>query len=127
MWMTDGAFSANSLLTVLLHGSLPTGREGGCPTGSMSSLPLPRVPAAVETRRRSLLEVLAVTMFQPQAIAVTAFGVVMAAAAVEDFRRLVIPNLLPILLCVLWPIYFAAAPSLYGAFAAIGCALAVFV
>jgi len=64
----------------------------------------------------------------PQDIAVTAFGVVMAAAAVEDFRRLVIPNLLPILLVVLWPVYFAAvAPSLYGALAAIGCALAVFI
>ena len=64
----------------------------------------------------------------PQAIAVTAFGVVMAAAAFEDFRRLIIPNLLPIMLCALWPIYFAAtAPSLYGALAAIGCALAVFV
>src|SRR6266850_843619 len=63
----------------------------------------------------------------PQAIAVTAFGVVMAAAAVEDFRRLVIPNLLPILLVVLWPVYFASVgPSLYGALASVGCALAVF-
>jgi prepilin peptidase CpaA len=61
-----------------------------------------------------------------QAIAVTAFAVVMAAAAFEDFRRLVIPNLLPIILCVLWPLYFAAAPSWYGALAAIGCAAAVF-
>jgi prepilin peptidase CpaA len=64
----------------------------------------------------------------PQLIAVTAFGVVMAAAAIEDFRRLVIPNLLPIVLVALWPVYFAAvAPSLYGALAAIGCALAVFI
>jgi prepilin peptidase CpaA len=64
----------------------------------------------------------------PQAIAVTAFGVVMAAAAIEDFRRLVIPNLLPIMLVALWPVYFAAVgPSLYGALAAIGCALAVFI
>jgi prepilin peptidase CpaA len=62
----------------------------------------------------------------PQAIVVTAFGVVMVAAAVEDFRRLVIPNVLPIILCALWPLYFAAAPSLYGALAAIGCAAAVF-
>ena len=65
-------------------------------------------------------------MLQPQAIALTAFGVVMAFAAFEDFRRLVIPNLLPILLVVMWPVYFAAAPSFYGALAAIGCALAVF-
>ena len=44
-----------------------------------------------------------------QAIALTAFGVVMAAAAFEDFRRFVIPNLLPIMLCALWAVYFAAA------------------
>jgi prepilin peptidase CpaA len=63
----------------------------------------------------------------PQAIALTAFGVVMAAAAFEDFRRMVIPNLLPILLVAVWQLYFAAAaPSLYGALAAIGCAMAVF-
>ena len=51
----------------------------------------------------------------------------MAAAAFEDFRRLVIPNLLPIALCALWPFYFASSASLSGALAAIGCALAVFV
>lgn len=52
----------------------------------------------------------------------------MAVAAFEDFRRLVIPNLLPILLCALWPFYFyfAGAPSLSGALIAIGCAVAVF-
>src|SRR6266568_609383 len=88
---------------------------------------LPRLPAVVGTRHSSL-EVLAFTMLlQAQAIAVTAFGVVMAAAAIEDFRRLIIPNLLPILLCALWPFYFAAAPSFYGALEAIGCALAVFI
>ena len=62
-----------------------------------------------------------------QALALTIFAAVMAIAAFEDFRRLVIPNLLPIVLCALWPVYFAAAPSLYGAFAAIGCAAAVFI
>jgi prepilin peptidase CpaA len=61
-----------------------------------------------------------------QVFALTLFAVVMAVAAFEDFRRLVIPNLLPILLCVVWPVYFAAAPSLVGALAAIGCAIAVF-
>ncbi len=66
-------------------------------------------------------------MLHPQAIVVTAFAVVMVAAAIEDFRRLVIPNMLPIILCALWPLYFAAAPSLYGALAAIGCAAAVFI
>ena len=61
-----------------------------------------------------------------QTLALTGFTGVMTVAAFEDFRRLVIPNLLPIVLCVLWPFYFAAAPSLYGALAAIGCAAAVF-
>ncbi|HTV87456.1 MAG TPA: prepilin peptidase [Stellaceae bacterium] len=61
-----------------------------------------------------------------QVLALTLFAVVMAVAAFEDFRRFVIPNLLPILLCAAWPAYFAAAPSLVGGLAAIGCALAVF-
>src|SRR5437763_10384920 len=61
-----------------------------------------------------------------EALAITGFAGVMTVAAFEDFRRMVIPNLLPIVLCVLWPLYFAAAPSLYGALAAIGCAAAVF-
>ena len=61
-----------------------------------------------------------------QTLALTGFTGVMTVAAFEDFRRLVIPNLLPIVLCALWPFYFAAAPSLYGALAAIGCAAAVF-
>jgi prepilin peptidase CpaA len=60
------------------------------------------------------------------ALAVAAFSVVMAAAAFEDFRRLIIPNLLPILLCALWPLHLAAAPSLYGALSALGCAAVVF-
>src|SRR5690242_18408790 len=66
-------------------------------------------------------------MMHAQALALAAFAAVMAAAAFEDFRRFVIPNLAPIALCLLWPLYFAAAPSLYGALAAVGCALAVFV
>jgi prepilin peptidase CpaA len=64
--------------------------------------------------------------FDLQLLALTLFAVVMAVAAFEDFRRLVIPNLLPILLCASWPAYFAATPSLFGALASIGCALAVF-
>jgi prepilin peptidase CpaA len=61
------------------------------------------------------------------AILLTVFAVLMAAAAFEDFRRLTIPNLVPAALGLLWPAYFAiSAPSLYGALAAIGCALAVF-
>ncbi|HEX3952002.1 MAG TPA: prepilin peptidase [Stellaceae bacterium] len=61
-----------------------------------------------------------------QALVLAAFTAVMAAAAFEDFRRFVIPNLLPIVLCALWPIYFAAAPSIEGGLAAVACALAVF-
>lgn len=61
-----------------------------------------------------------------EAIVLTVFAVVMAAAAFEDFRRLIIPNELPIALCALWPLHFAAAPSLYGAIGAIVCAAAVF-
>jgi prepilin peptidase CpaA len=61
-----------------------------------------------------------------QALALTVFAVVMLAAAFEDFRRMTIPNLLPILLCAAWPLHIAAAPGLYQAAAAIGCALAVF-
>lgn len=66
-------------------------------------------------------------MVHAQAFALIAFAAVMAAAAFEDFRRLVIPNLLPLVLCALWPLYFAAAPSLSGALAALACAFAVFV
>src|SRR4029079_16467568 len=61
----------------------------------------------------------------PQILVILVFAAVMAVAAFEDFRRLVIPNLLPIVLCVLWPVYFAFAPSFYGAVSSIGCALAV--
>src|SRR4051794_9534291 len=50
----------------------------------------------------------------------------MAVAAFEDFRRLTIPNLLPVLLCAAWPLYVAAAPTLGGVLSAVGVALAVF-
>ena len=62
----------------------------------------------------------------PQILVVLVFTAVMAVAAFEDFRRFVIPNLLPLLLCALWPLYFACAAELYGAVSSIGCALAVF-
>jgi prepilin peptidase CpaA len=57
---------------------------------------------------------------------VLAFAGLMAAAAFEDFRRLVIPNAMPIALCLLWPFYFASAPSLVGALGALACAAIVF-
>jgi len=67
--------------------------------------------------------------FYLQAFALAAFAAVMAAAAFEDFRRLVIPNLLPIVLCALWPVYFYLVAGLawYAALVAIGCAAAVFI
>lgn len=64
--------------------------------------------------------------FDLQVLALTLFVAVMAIAAFEDFRRLVIPNLLPALLCAAWPGYFSAAPSLYGAIASVGGAVVVF-
>src|SRR6516162_3360315 len=56
------------------------------------------------------------------------FVALMAVAAFEDFRRLVIPNGVVIGLCVLWPFQLAAAPgaSLITGMAAIGCGFAVF-
>src|ERR1041384_1887778 len=63
----------------------------------------------------------------PDTIALPVFAAVMAIAAYEDFRRLVIPTLLPAIRCVAWPVHFAAGASLFGALTAIGCALAVFI
>jgi prepilin peptidase CpaA len=64
---------------------------------------------------------------QPDTIALPVFAAVMAIASYEEFRRLVIPILLPAVLCVAWPVHFAAGPSLFGALTPIGCALAVFI
>ena len=52
----------------------------------------------------------------------------MAAAAVEDIRRLVIPNAVVAGLCVLWPLHLAATASftIAGGLGAAGCAAAVF-
>jgi prepilin peptidase CpaA len=56
------------------------------------------------------------------------FTAVMAAAAVEDLRRLVIPNALVLALGVLWPLHLATAPaiSLAGCAGAALCAASVF-
>lgn len=70
--------------------------------------------------------ILAPDHISPHPIALTVFAVLMAAAAIEDFRRLIIPNVVTIALCLAWPFYFAAEPSLSGALAAIGCGVAVF-
>jgi prepilin peptidase CpaA len=65
-----------------------------------------------------------------QILVLSLFTAVMAVAAFEDFRRLTIPNLMPLLLCAAWPFYVAAAPlpggTLGAALGAAGCALAVF-
>src|SRR5258707_8642410 len=51
----------------------------------------------------------------------------MAAAAFEDIGRFIIRNVLPAALCLLWPVYLVAAPSLSGALWSLGCGVAVFI
>jgi prepilin peptidase CpaA len=56
------------------------------------------------------------------------FAGLMAMAAFEDFRRLIIPNAVPVGLCLLWPLHLMTAPGMglaVGATAA-GCAASVF-
>jgi prepilin peptidase CpaA len=67
-------------------------------------------------------------MLGPQLIPLTGFAVLMAAAAIEDFRRLVIPNPLILVLCGFWVLRLEAAGDIHlaAALAAAGCALAVF-
>ncbi len=48
----------------------------------------------------------------PHLIPLAGFAGLMATAAFEDFRRLVIPNGLILGLCVLWPLHVATAPML---------------
>jgi len=61
-------------------------------------------------------------------IPLAGFTGLMLIAAVEDLRRLVIPNPVVLGLCVLWPLQLASAPvvSLTGAAIAALCAAAVF-
>jgi len=56
------------------------------------------------------------------------FVALMAIAAFEDFRRLVIPNGVVVGLCVLWPFHLATAPggTLVAGMTAIGCGFAIF-
>jgi prepilin peptidase CpaA len=62
-----------------------------------------------------------------QYVALTGFAGLMMAAAFEDLRRLMIPNVLPLALCVLWPLYILPAVTLAGVLSAVGCALLIFV
>jgi prepilin peptidase CpaA len=58
--------------------------------------------------------------------ALAAFSALMLAAAVEDFRRLVIPNRLILALIATWPLYLATGGlALVAALAALGVAVAV--
>jgi len=64
---------------------------------------------------------------QLQSAALLCFAALMLMAAFEDLRRLIIPNALTLSLCVLWPFYLAATPSLFGVLGSLGCAVAVFI
>ena len=59
---------------------------------------------------------------------VAGFIALMATAAVEDIRRLVIPNAVIVGLCLLWPFHLATAPNatMTAGMASIGCAVSVF-
>lgn len=59
---------------------------------------------------------------------VAGFTGLMVVAAVEDFRRLVIPNAVVAGLCVLWPLHLATGSgfTLADSLGAAGCAVAVF-
>jgi len=65
----------------------------------------------------------------PHLIPLAGFAGLMATAALEDCRRLIIPNGLVLGLCALWPLHLATAPmlSLPAAGSAAICAAAVFV
>jgi prepilin peptidase CpaA len=59
--------------------------------------------------------------------ALMGFASLMIIAAFEDLRRLVIPNALPLSLCVLWPLYIASSAGLAVVLGSLGCAALVFV
>jgi prepilin peptidase CpaA len=63
---------------------------------------------------------------QLQLVALFGFAALMLIAAIEDLRRLIIPNVVTLSLCLLWPFSLVAAPSLFGVVGSLGCAIAVF-
>ena len=65
-------------------------------------------------------------VMQLQLAALLGFAALMLMAGFEDLRRLMIPNALSLSLCVLWPLYVIATPSLYGILGSLVCALVVF-
>lgn len=58
--------------------------------------------------------------------ALLAFAGLMLLAAVEDLRRLIIPNAVTLSLCVLWPLYALATPALFTVLGSLLCAAIVF-
>ena len=64
----------------------------------------------------------------PHLVPLAGFTGLMAMAAIEDCRRLIIPNGLTLGLCILWPAHVATAPTLTLATAVLAalCAAAVF-
>src|SRR5215472_10206521 len=77
-------------------------------------------PAAPDRRRRKRAPP------RSQSAPLFAFAGLMTLAALEDLRRLIIPNALTLALCVLWPLYALAHPTLFDTLGSLGCALAVF-
>jgi prepilin peptidase CpaA len=63
---------------------------------------------------------------QLQLAALLGFAALMLMAAFEDLRRLMIPNALTLSLCVLWPLYAIATPTLFAVLGSLACAVAVF-
>jgi len=63
---------------------------------------------------------------QLQLAALIGFAALMLIAAFEDLRRLIIPNALTLSICVLWPLYVVATPSLLVILASLACGIAVF-
>jgi prepilin peptidase CpaA len=80
---------------------------------------------AVRRRRRIVGPAMIVGL---HLIALAGFAAAMAAAAIEDLRRLVIPNPLVLALCALWLVHLgtAADASWAGALSAVGGAATVF-
>lgn len=65
----------------------------------------------------------------PHLVPLAGFAGLMVTAAFQDFRRLIIPNVVTLSLCVLWLFHLATGPNitLAAGFAAAGCGLAVFI
>jgi prepilin peptidase CpaA len=65
-------------------------------------------------------------LLQLQFAALLGFAALMVLAALEDLRRLMIPNALTLALCVLWPLYVLATPTLIATLGSLACAAIVF-